>query len=250
MIGSARIVLQPADWMWVPTGPISDSIYLLRTESMQSAAASGSLRAVMKQKLVIAGRTIRELEFAAGDQTVVRRSDGGERFTATLALPLGKRVFTAAGSDDWIVIDSDTLGYLRYDAFGDLKQVVRIKTKCRRSTPADLAAYRSEYIGTGNAFWRALREEVIDGAKPGELMPVVDAAFVADDGGIWLREFGPGAEQREWFVFGTDGRAIGGVTLPAGIVVDVRGDRVLVIGTDELGIQTATVWRTRRTGTD
>ncbi len=129
-----------------------------------------------------------------------------------------------------------------YSADGTLVRSIRAPEVDLRLTPETIDEYRRSVRESAadreEALARALIEQMEETVFP-ELRPAY-GRFVAGEETLWLEQHTAGQLDgpSTWAVFGHDGEYHGTAALPAGFrLLAVRGDRVLGVWTDDLGVE-------------
>ena len=147
-----------------------------------------------------------------------------------------------------------------FGADGSLARIVRREHRPRSPTPEDLDAFiedrRVRYNDDDLAAYRsvpvaenfpafATGRDPSGGQRPGEIM--TDAVDH-----LWIREYDHPREERAaplWTVFDPEGRVLGFMETPAGLVIfEIGGDYILGISWDELYVEYVQVWPLERSG--
>ena len=121
---------------------------------------------------------------------------------------------------------------------GDTSLTIRQGLDPRPVTSDLLRLYASEFIDVGSPFQQMTENMVRDAPFP-EALPYYESAFADRDGRLWIREYRRLSEDRvRWFVIEESGEWLAELDLePAVRLVDATGHSVLLIVTDQLGIQ-------------
>lgn len=92
-------------------------------------------------------------------------------------------------------------------------------------------------------------DEYIAGKPQPEVLPVLGGDMVADDEGVlWIADYPvPDAAFTRWSLYDRDGAHVGDVKLPTRFrPVDIDGDRLIGVWTDEMRVQSVRVYRADR----
>lgn len=147
-----------------------------------------------------------------------------------------------------------------FGADGSLVRIVRREHRRRSPTPADLDAFiedrKIRYNDSDPSAYRsvpvaeyfpafAFGPDEQGGQRPGEIM--TDAVDH-----LWIREYNPPREERPaplWTVFDPEGRVLGFVETPPGLVIfEIGEDYILGHHHDELHVEYIQVWPLERSG--
>lgn len=152
-------------------------------------------------------------------------------FGRRAGLALSRTGFWFGASDRW------TLEHRSID--GTLQRVVRLERPLRPVTSDALDRMRERRLERVGDQLRPRMERAFELAPRRETMPAYDRIHVAGDGDLWVREYTPPwAESASWIVFAEDGRVRATVETPASFeLLDVRGDRALIVRRDELDVE-------------
>lgn len=133
-----------------------------------------------------------------------------------------------------------------FDLHGRLYRVIHAPLPVRPVTEADISWYWDEKISQA----RGLMAEHQRRSRSWMVFPDAFPAFATllgdDQGRVWGQVYPlPHAEERRWLVF-EDGRAVGELRVPKPFnVLDVRGDRVVGVWMDDMGVEFVRVYRLR-----
>jgi hypothetical protein len=153
---------------------------------------------------------------------------------------------TAAAEGVAYVGITDTYEIAAYAPTGEVRRIIRKTHAPRVVTEADKERYqeliRSRAAPTGNAQMRAMMQQmsaVMADAEFAETFPAFGRMLVDAGGNLWVSDSRPSDDEpQHWTVFDSDGRLLGGTTIPAKLVVtEIGADYVLGHQTDELEIQ-------------
>ncbi len=157
-------------------------------------------------------------------------------------IAFSRRVHAAAWRDLAVVSRNDRYELRAYAADGTLRQIVRVDHTPIPVTES-LIELRREELGGGVQF---------DEMPHPETLPAFTTIMSDALDHLWVREYDvPGDEitRRLWTVFDPEGRVLGYVEMPQGMVIDEIGaDYVLGRRLGELGEVQVAVWPLRRGG--
>ena len=163
-----------------------------------------------------------------------------------------EEVFFSTGSKFYVGYGNE-YAIRRYSAKGDLEQIVRRAWTPAAITPKDISTFVEEWLVLWSKKPGALdsdRKDLLDD-NYATTLPAFSALIADQTGRLWVRA--PKAidgavagslndhsiGQSTWSVFGTDGRWLGDVTMPARFApTEIAADYVLGIARDDDGVQT------------
>jgi hypothetical protein len=226
-LASAPNVRMGPDLFNRPLGPTRDSIQLVRVDA--------------------SGATVDTLGVFPGPRVNVKSVDMGPR-TMPMGVPVvfSSMTVTAAAEGVAYVGITDTYEIAAYAPTGEVRRIIRKTHAPRVVTEADKERYqeliRSRAAPTGNAQMRAMMQQmsaVMADAEFAETFPAFGRMLVDAGGNLWVSDSRPSEDEPQlWTVFDSDGRLLGGTTIPAKLVVtEIGADYVLGHQTDELEIQ-------------
>lgn len=157
----------------------------------------------------------------------------------------GARTFTAAGPGTYWVGPAGEPEVLRFDPSGRLVQLVRWPDEDRAVSGDDVDRYWGERL-EGTEGDRRRQIEILRRSMPvAERFPVFDRLHATRDGGLWIRRYKPfdTPGPREWLVLDETGRGVATVEIPENIrILEIGGDHVAAVRTDELDVEHFTVY--------
>jgi hypothetical protein len=224
-----------------PLALLSDSTLLsLSVRHMTELAGTGTLLDLgLVSRHDLTGAVIDSLgRFPVGERVVHRE---GNRQT-TIRLPLSAVASFASHGDGFCYVFGPEFQVRCLDPQGVPTTIARVESLPRAVTPEDVErAFEHELDGAREA-GSVPREQALLRARPSMTFPETLPAFtelLADDQNrIWARRYAlPAHDIVEWWIF-DDERWVGRVRMdPAFQAMDVRGNRVLGVWRDGLGIE-------------
>ncbi len=152
-----------------------------------------------------------------------------------------RSVYAAAWRDLAVVSRNDRYELRAYATDGALRRIVRVDLAPVPATESLIAVEREEWGERGDRF---------DGMPHPETLPAFGTIMSDALDHLWVREYDvPGDEGRHrlWTVFDPEGRMLGYVEMPRGMVIDEIGtDYVLGRRAGEMGVAQVAVWPLRR----
>ena len=228
--------------MFVPVSMMDSTVIAVNGAGLSGDYADGmSIDTVTASQHDLSGRLVRE--FGRFPYRGRMAFSGGE-MRATLASP-----FSAPGS------------FVAYDnglchAFGPVAEIscldaesgmawltIRPNAGLRRVTEAHRDAYWENALATTNVARRRLLTQFREEIPFPDHLPAYSSLLVDSSDQIWAGVFhAPGDEYAEWHVF-REGRWEISVLLPPRFqIMDVRGDRLIGVDEDELGVEGLVVY--------
>jgi len=115
---------------------------------------------------------------------------------------------------------------------------VRLPASGAPVSAADFDAYKRDYLVDTDEDRRPAVRRRLDELPAPERFPVFDVLRPGHEGQVWMRSYPlPGDSAVDWFAFTPDGEAIGRVTLPVSLAVQmVHENRLIATTRDELGV--------------
>lgn len=222
---------------------------------------------VLDNGYTVNSRPLRVREnFTADDTMMVMAHDADGQLVDTIArLPDGKwgssreapnsftyRLFEAfsevdvRGSTVALAHGADTEVRVLDDAF-ELRLIVRWTEPEREVTGADVRAWREDYVAEreqpGYPEWDASDDFSISDDRPvADLFPAFSRVAIGRDGRIWVRQYDRPREARAWLGFERDGQFLCHLPRLPGSVEEFGADYVLLLNTNELGVETVRVY--------
>ena len=135
-----------------------------------------------------------------------------------------------------------------------LRRIVRWSDPERDVTGSDVQAWRDEYIqsrgGRNSPGWRDFDDALIDPQIPAaDMFPTMSSVMIGRDGRLWVYPYRrPGADAPRWMVFEPDGRFLCHLEnqhARLATTYEIGADYLLGVEADELGVQTAVMYRLR-----
>ncbi|MEQ9400207.1 MAG: hypothetical protein RJQ04_13680 [Longimicrobiales bacterium] len=221
-------------------GVRSDGSVVIGSVALGDAGADGRRRDVVALHAFDASGTFTDTLATLGG--LVRQQMG----QATAPLPFSPFPFVAVVRDSVAVTDgsSPTVRLLAPD--GGVREVAfpsnEIAPDSARAILRDALEARE-----------AMMLRFLPDAPPTRAVPHIAGLLVDDGGRLWTKVFDPGTDAvwldggrqvqgGTWWVADPDGRVVATVALPPSLrPLEVRGDRVLGVGTDALGVQRVAV---------
>ena len=158
-------------------------------------------------------------------------------------IAFSRKVYAAAWRDLALVSRNDRYELRAYATDGTLRHIIRVDHAPVPVTESLIAIEREEWGGSGNRF---------DEMPHPETLPAFGTIMSDALDHLWVREYDvPGQEglQRLWTVFDPEGRVLGYVEMPEGVLVyEIGADHVLGRRAGELGVVQVAVWPLRRGG--
>lgn len=153
----------------------------------------------------------------------------------------------AGGSTVVLAHGRDTEIRVLDDEF-NLRTIIRWYEPGRDVTPADVRAWREDYIESrtqpASRDWSVFDDATISGERPAaDLFPAISAVMIGRDGRIWVRQYDRPREDRGWLAFGSDGKFFCHMSQPPGDMREFGADYVLLLSETELGIPTVHMHR-------
>jgi hypothetical protein len=224
-----------------PLAPLSDSTLLsLSVRHMTELAGTGTLLDLgLVSRHDLTGAVIDSLgRFPVGERVVHRE---GNRQT-TIGLPLSAVASFASHGDGFCYVFGPEFQVRCLDPQGVPTTIARVDSLPRAVTPEDVERTFEHELDVAREAGNGPREQALLRARPSMTFPETLPAFtelLADDQNrIWARRYAlPGPDIVEWWIF-DDERWVGRIRMdPAFQAMDVRGNRVLGVWRDGLGIE-------------
>ena len=130
----------------------------------------------------------------------------------------------------------------------NLRTIIRWSEPDREVTPADVRAWREDYIESrrqpGSREWDEYDDARLSDERPvADVFPPISRIMIARDGRIWVRQYDRPREDRGWLAFGPGGEFFCHMAALPAEVWEIGADYVLLLGETELGIQTVEMYR-------
>lgn len=179
--------------------------------------------------------TIAELP---GTEIYLISQDGG--FISSYRAPFGLEQHIALHRGSLYSADGSATEVYELDGAGILTRILRRPGERDPVTPAAIQAFEDAMLETArNDQQRQRWHQVFREWTYPSFQPVFDELVVDRAGNIWVRHFTVSAEgQIPWTIFGSDGRWLGDLEIPASLQVkEVGTDYVLGLWTDDAGVE-------------
>ncbi len=139
----------------------------------------------------------------------------------------------------------DTGEVVRYRGDGSVELILRLPDGGEVDAAA-VETFRGQDLDGRRGADRIQRKALLQEMPFPRTFPAFDELRVDDRGRLWVRRYPrPGADRRHWVVFDVTGDPVGAVDLPDGRLLDLAGDRVLVVRPGEAGTDRLLVYRVR-----
>ena len=215
-------------------------------------------------------KTARREDFAVADTLIVEVHDPEGQLVGSLArMPDRTSGVVREVPDFWLFplfqsfAEVDALGSTIALAHGretevrvlddefKLRTVIRWVESDREVTPADVRAWREDYIESRTQWaspdWSRFDDARLSDNRPvADLFPAISQVRVGRDNRIWVRQYDRPREDRGWLVFDPDGEFFCHMAVFPGSVWEIGADYVLLLSETELGIQTVRMYRLNR----
>jgi hypothetical protein len=204
-----------------PQGLVRDSVALLRVEPGSSRADSIASLAGEEQAVLVQGTTINRISLPYMRRTRVRTGGSG---------------FWVGTTDDY------ALEWRRGD--GTVEMIVR-----REHRPEPVGgAYMDSLRAVQRRAYGEEAGRALDQFPAGDALPAFGELLVDDARNLWVERFPwPGQDRSRWDVFGSDGRLVGSVAMPARFRLMQPGrDFVLGVWRDESDVEHVRMHRLSR----
>lgn len=169
-------------------------------------------------------------------------------FTAS-GVPFGKVTAVTAASDRVWLGTGEAWELRAFTPGARLARIVRIERPLQRVTPAMVDAFIEDRAAEAedDNLARSVRASLAEMPKPERVPPWQLFETDALDH-LWIGEYLlPGEQARTWTLLAPDGRPAGRITLPPRTrPLDIGRDWLLGVTTDELDVESLTLWRLRR----
>ena len=225
-------------------GPLPDGAFLGSYSDMIPLAGSGTIRgSVMAAIVPDSGGAPESVGVFKGGQYHFPEGSVAE-------LQFQFRFSMAVGPDGYFVTEGDSYSIDAYDVSGRLRRIIRLARGPRPVTDDVKAAREArlrEQISPEDEEWLRRRLSV---PYPSHL-PTFEGLHADSEGNVWARQekYGAdagveGADMYEFFIFGADGRHLGGVELPANLeVYQIGADFLLAKMRDDLDVDYVHLYR-------
>lgn len=183
------------------------------------------------------GALERELGEWAGNEAFVTTVQGG---LAVRGLTFGRQQFTALSGERAVVGENDGRSFFLVGRDGSLERIVRVAGSLRPVEAGAFEQVRDEALEQSSSdelrdMWR----DMFDAMPRHETYPAYRRILVDAARRIWLEDYaGPSDVGRTWTVFDPDGRMLGRVEVPEGLLIlDIGADYVAGVYRDELEVE-------------
>jgi hypothetical protein len=219
--------------------PFADGSLLIRARTMAfSPQTEGGLRrdSVLYLLCDPAGELLDSVGWYPGPEWYVK-SEEGTMAASTRAF--GRAPVAATFADAFYFGASDSYEVARYDASGELQQLIRKTQQNVSVTAEDIERWKGEHFQEEDENTRIFWERMHADMPFPETMPAYQRLVVDAQGNLWVEEYRrPGDEQPRWTVFDPEGVMLGVVETPPKFqVYQIGSDFVLGRWTDELDIE-------------
>jgi hypothetical protein len=161
----------------------------------------------------------------------------GQAMDIARAVAFGAVTFVAVHGDQVWSTTGESFEFEARDVTGALKRIVRMPREPREVTTAD----QDRYKGILREVWEAIRARgapapmveselaKIDATEFAPRYPAIGQLLVARTGEVWISTGVPMIDDTmEWGVFNSEGKLLGRVTLPEGMLYSASDDRVVL----------------------
>ncbi len=199
-----------------------------------------------------AGEALDTLAVLPGTESRVQMERSDSRVTLfRLRVPFGREFHVAAAADRIYAGAGDVWEVRVYSPDGAWIRAIRMQRPNPPVTGELIDRYRDEFLANASSenarrqFERFLAEVEIP-----ESIPAYGDLHTDAGGRLWVRHYPtPGEDAPTWDVFDPDGRWLGGVETPAGLVIhDIGADYVLGVWKDELDVEHVRLHRIDKPG--
>ncbi len=176
---------------------------------------------------------------------------GDARRAAASSLVFGRSTQYAVGGERIYLGDNDRYDIRAYAPLGALEMIVRKQQAPVPVGQAEIDAVKAERLEDApNDNWRRNLERLFADMPIPATLPAFDALAADVLGHLWVMEASPPTDEpRRWSVFDREGRWLGVVETPAGVVVrEIGEDYLLGTWKDGLGVEHVRVHRLDRSG--
>jgi hypothetical protein len=219
--------------------PFADGSLLIRARTMFfSPQTEGGLRrdSVLYLRCDPAGELIDSVGWYPGPEWYVK-SEEGRMAASTRAF--GRAPVAATIADAFYFGASDSYELARYDASGELQQLIRKTQQNVSVTAEDIERWKGEHFEEEDENTRMFWERMHADMPFPETMPAYQRVVVDAESNLWVEEYRrPGDEQPRWTVFDPEGVMLGVVATPPNFqVFQIGSDFMLGRWTDELDVE-------------
>lgn len=193
------------------------------------------------------GQVLSELGTFPGERSAIVV---GEASIEVFKDPFQPRLIAAPVGDRIVVAVTDRHRLEMRSRDGPLERLVDLGAGRRVFTDAARAAFVEREVAEAPEEGRAGARRRFEALPLPDTLPLIDA-LMTDDERVWARPFheANGATPATWLVLDVDGRLTARVEVPAGMrVLDVGGDYLLGLVTDEMDVERVQMLELRRGG--
>lgn len=174
----------------------------------------------------------------------------GSAQSVTVTTPLfGRWTEVRVAANGVYVADNARFRLMQYTGDGALRRVITLDERPRSVTVADLNATRQARLADArDANWSRQLARMFDQATIPETLPAFSRFLISTSGDLWVRAYPVVSDPNPmWTVFGSTGRAVCRVRLPAGMSVsEIGDDYVLGVTRDDWGTERVLSYRLRK----
>ena len=182
------------------------------------------------------------------EMLVTVQSAGEGALISASSLPFSRNTETAAGGDRLFIGTNDTYEIRRFDALGNLIQILRDLTPPHAVTGEHLDEYARREAEDAEPADRARILSDWESIEPPATFPAFIDLKVDRLGNLWVRDFSlPNDELATWSVFDSAGMPVARLSLPlAFTVAEVGEDYILGVQRDEYEVESVQLLRLNR----
>jgi hypothetical protein len=182
----------------------------------------------------------------AGDEAYISERQGGFAWNDR---PFGSESFAALSGERLYVGDSGTGEIAVHSPDGRRVGAFRSPHPSWRVQASDVERYRERKLApiTGQERRREMEAAIREAPVP-EASPTFAELLADARGNVWVQAYArPAADTIPWAVMAPDGRAVGALRVPRDLkLLEVGGDYVLGLRTDELGVERVEMYAVER----
>ena len=167
---------------------------------------------------------------------------------AILRHPFRRSLHPAAWGERVVIAPSDRYEIRAYDREGELTAIVRRDHDLVPPTQADLDEQNEARLAELDPDERPSMARLFEGMPLVEAFPAFSRVLADATHHLWVKEYTkPRDDTSIWTVFDPDGRVLGLVETPPGLLVyDIGTDYLLGRATDDLDVEYVQLWRLTR----
>jgi hypothetical protein len=219
--------------------PFADGSMLVRARTMSfTPQTEGGLTrdSILYLRCDPEGALIDSVGWFPGPEWYIKSEEG---VMAASTRVFGLAPVAATFADAFYFGASDSYEIARYDAGGELRQLIRKTQQNMRVTQADIERWKGEHFQEDDENTRIFWERMYADMPFPETMPAYERLVVDAEGHLWVEEYRrPGDEQPRWTVFDPKGVMLGAVETPPKFrVFQIGSDFVLGRWTDEMEVE-------------